>query len=97
MGGEEPQEGRNREGGGLVPTEAAKRLRRGAEDNAPEAQGLLGQAPGHRGLKMGGTEHLSGLRLTSVFLNRARRVFMASVWRFSSAQATWESTRVGWE
>lgn len=51
--------------------------------------------PGAQGPEDGDTEHLHGLRLTSVFLNRARRVFMAGGWRFSATQATWGSTRVG--
>lgn len=76
--------------------EAARRITGGAEDHAPKAQWLLSQAVGLMRLKSGDTGHLSGLRLTSVFLNRARSVFMASSCRFSSTQATWGSTRVGW-
>lgn len=47
------------------------------------------QALGDGGLKLGDPGHVDGLRLTSVFLNRARRVFMAGVRRPSSPQATW--------
>lgn len=58
----------------------------------PEGPMDLQPGFGDSHLRLGDGMHLRGLRLTSVFLNRARRVFMASVQCFSSTQATWERT-----
>lgn len=63
-------------------------------DRGQWPKGPVGLQPGFGDshLRLEDSMHLSGLRLTSVFLNRARRVFMASTQCFSSIQATWERT-----